>query len=68
MIDKKILRCPESGQKVKPATKKRITALLKKHSDVEPFDGGFETEDKTFLYPTRDGVTSFLIADRIAIK
>ena len=68
MIDKKILRCPQTGQKVKAATKKRITALLKKNSDVEPFDGGFETADKAYLYPTRDGVTSFLLADRIAIK
>lgn len=68
MIDKKILRCPESGQKVKAATKKRIAALLKKNPKLDSFDGGFETADKKFLYPTRNGVTSFLIADRIAIK
>ncbi len=68
MIDKKILRCPESGQKLKVATKKSISALLKKHTDIEPFDGGFVTEDKAYLYPTRNEVTSFLLADRILIK
>ena len=68
MIDKKILRCPETGQKVKVATKKRIVALLKKNLDLEPFDGGFEREDRAYLYPTRNGVTSFLLTDRISIK
>ena len=68
MIDKKILRCPESGQVVKLATKKRITALNKKYPDLEDLDAGYETADKKFVYPTRNGVTSFLISDRLSIK
>lgn len=70
MINLNILRCPESGQKLKIASKQRITALNKKRKALteSKIEGGYETHDKRFLYPIRNGVASFLLTDRLDLK
>ena len=73
-----IFRCPETHQALKSATKQRITALNKKIAAgsllndsgkrvVQPLESGLERADKKVVYPIRNGLTCFLLTDRIPL-
>ncbi|HVY71057.1 MAG TPA: hypothetical protein VHH73_14090 [Verrucomicrobiae bacterium] len=73
-----ILRCPETRQKVAPASAELITQLndrvaagqLRSRNDqtvTERLDGGLLREDGKWLYPVRQNIPVMLIDEAIAV-
>lgn len=72
-----LLRCPVTGQTVKPAPENVIRDLQQRQQSgalrtlggetVEPFEDGLLTADGAWFYPIRSGIPVMLPGEAVAI-